>query len=567
LLVRTGVKRVSAALEVEPISKAAGDVDQALTKKVRDLFGCIARVVYSQSHERFETAVKERLFEQLHRLQVQIVPVLELRITLAGATRTAAGDYAPLGDHLLVRDTAPSHVDYLAMEIRRILRLPQGQVAPISALLRSTNMKDAEGFLRVTHVSQLPAHEQALIDGLVSGQPQVVVEVEGDTDPEDDHSQPEVTAAEDDRTRDGDATIPSPYTDEAVASPPRDTPKSTSPGAFPIAAPSPAPSASTVSSQELGPTRQTSSSGPESTPREIVATGPRDSVPSDPIWATGSAAKRGVASQRTSPGTGNGEPLNGAGNAANSLRFEPTTQFPHRTPGDAEGSIRPREVAGTKRPSKRTKSGRLLSYTEAAKRGDTTQDDEDESNPEVLRRKAAVEKAGVDHFLATATGQWRDVEVMPPNNPGFDIRATARDGRVEFIEVKGQSGAWTEVGVALTTREMLKAEEERERYWLCVVEYATDESKRQLYLVNNPFGLVDQFRFDKGWKGAATVFAARPTHPREGLLVTIAGEGKARILAVKGNARLAKIDYQLVTDGQKRFNKLFQPNTMILSVD
>ena len=194
--------------------------------------------------------------------------------------------------------------------------------------------------------------------------------------------------------------------------------------------------------------------------------------------------------------------------------------------------------------------------------------DRDESNPEVKRRRDAIETAAVNHFLATASSMWREVTVVPnPNNPGFDIQAIAHDGVAEFIEVKGQSGAWTDTGVAVSPTQLRKAEEQRERFWLCVVEYATDESRRQLYLVKDPFGLTGQFRFDRGWKGAATVVAARPVHPKEGLFVTIDGEGKGRIIGVKGSGQLAKIDYQLVANGQKRFNKLFKPNVMTLSVD
>jgi len=233
-----------------------------------------------------------------------------------------------------------------------------------------------------------------------------------------------------------------------------------------------------------------------------------------------------------------------------------------------DGASRQRQAAGTKRPFERTKSGRLLSYTEPAKGGDAAQDDEDPTNPEVRKRRTAIEKAAVDHFLEKASSRWREVTVIPnPTNPGFDIQAVAHDGIAEFIEVKGQSGAWTETGVAVSPTQIRKAEEQRERFWLCVVEYATDAERRQLYLINNPFGLTDQFRFDKGWKGAATVVAARPTHPKEGLFVTLAGEGKARITGVKGNGRLVKIDYQFLADGQKRFNKVFQPNTMTLSID
>ena len=122
------------------------------------------------------------------------------------------------------------------------------------------------------------------------------------------------------------------------------------------------------------------------------------------------------------------------------------------------------------------------------------------------------------------------------------------------------------VGVALTPTELLKASKERDRYWLCVVEYATDEDRRQLYLVNNPFGSADQFRFDKGWKGKATTIAAKPTRPAKGLFVTVAGQGKALIIGVKGAGKLVKLDLKF-EDGRKRFGKLFEPNTMQLSVD
>ena len=236
--------------------------------------------------------------------------------------------------------------------------------------------------------------------------------------------------------------------------------------------------------------------------------------------------------------------------------------------GSGRAGLQSRPASSTKRPTEGTKSGRLLSYTEPAKSGSAAQEDEDESNSEAQRRRVAIEKASVDHFLATTSSMWREVMVVPnPNNPGFDIQAIAHDGVAEFIEVKGQSGAWTETGVAVSPTQLRKAEEQRERFWLCVVEYATDESRRQLYLIKDPFGLTGQFRFDRGWKGAATVVAARPVHPKEGLFVSIDGEGKARIIGVKGSGQLAKIDYQLVANGQKRFNKLFRPNIMTLSVD
>jgi hypothetical protein len=596
MLARTGIPRVSASLSVEPAGDATGQVDQALTKKVQDLFGCIARVVYSQSHERFETAVKEQLFEHLRALEVQVVPELELDVTLAGVTRTTSGDAAPRDRQLLLRADAPSHVDHVAMEIRRILRLPQTQVATISVLLRSMNMKDAEDYLRVTHVSQLPPDEQALLDGLKPKQPGSTVE----TEPEDERSDAHGAAESHDEAQQA-------APDESDAHPAGDsTTRAEGVGQ--------SGGTETPVSPELGATRQPGS-GIGGARRHPSPVDTLEAAPTTPqgfaATATPSTARPDVPGEdrntlnrpldgtrvtgtpfeaRGAPGTHAGNenghddhiqsaatpaPAVAAGGDSDALATDEVSIADGRAPSKlfqpsetGDGRTQRRPASGTKRPPERTKSGRLLSYTEPAKGGSATQHDEDESNPEVRKRRTAIEKAAVDYFLATVSNQWREVTVIPnPTNPGFDIQAIAHDGIAEFIEVKGQSGAWSKTGVSVSPTQLRKAEEQRERFWLCVVEYATDESRRQLYLVNNPFGRTDQFRFDKGWKGAATVVAARPAHPREDLFVTIAGEGKARIIAVKGNGRLVKIDYQFIADGQKRFNKLFQPNTMTLSVD
>jgi hypothetical protein len=601
LLARTGIPRVSASLSVEPAGEAVGEVDQALTKRVQDLFGCIARVVYSQSHERFETAVKEQLFEHLRALEVQVVPELELEVTLAGVTRTTSGDAAPRDRQLLLRADAPSHVDHVAMEVRRILRLPQTQVATISVLLRSMNMKDAEDYLRVTHVSQLPSDEQALLDGLELKH--AVPDAEPEPEEEESANTPAAAELQDEVQRETPEESAKP-TESEVTPPVGGTPQNDDEGEDAPAQPTP------------GTTRRPGSVGgarPSSTPTDNIVPSPTapqgsatTSAPStaepdasgadhnisdrslNGTRATSAPPDRGPGPRADPHNDGGGGRVNGdatSGPAAvsgadgasasgtDSDNARPSQARPFQTgvgrsSEGGDGATRQRQAAGTKRPPDRTQSGRLLSYTEPAKGGSAVQDDEDQTNPEVRKRRTAIEKAAVDYFLAMASSRWQEVTVIPnPTNPGFDIQAIAHDGIAEYIEVKGQSGAWTETGVAVSPTQIRKAEEQRERFWLCVVEYATDEDRRQLYLINNPFGLTDQFRFDKGWKGAATVLAARPSHPKEGLFVTLVGEGKARITGVKGNGRLVKIDYQFLADGQKRFNKLFQPNTMTLSVD
>ncbi len=592
LLSRTGIARVSAALTVEPAGATVGQLDRLLTRKVQDVFGCIARVVYSQSHDRFETAIKEQLFDHLRELEVLVVPELELDVTLADVTRTTTGDAAPRGRQLLLRADAPSHVDHVAMEVRRILRLPAGQVATISVLLRSMNVRDAEDYLRVTHVSHLPAEEQSKLDGLDAialpggAQPQPADEARADTPatPELGGESEDEQAAEEEpdapesakATSDGQEGLSPPTSPTEHRDAPQVATNSSqvrgqsaagAPSAPTPIVPPAATSAGPPSSEQPHRPKLANAGGSELSPGAANRTFTRSSTYGSTSVGGPQATDAGDAGSAPSPSANRQEDAPGSDSEGDGTVQAPAQSF--QVPNGSGGTgVQSRPASGTRRPIERTKSGRLLSYTEPAKAGSAAQDDEDESNPEVKRRRDAIETAAVNHFLATASSMWREVTVVPnPNNPGFDIQAIAHDGVAEFIEVKGQSGAWTDTGVAVSPTQLRKAEEQRERFWLCVVEYATDESRRQLYLVKDPFGLTGQFRFDRGWKGAATVVAARPVHPKEGLFVTIDGEGKGRIIGVKGSGQLAKIDYQLVANGQKRFNKLFKPNVMTLSVD
>jgi hypothetical protein len=214
----------------------------------------------------------------------------------------------------------------------------------------------------------------------------------------------------------------------------------------------------------------------------------------------------------------------------------------------------------------RTKKGRLLSYAEPTDPSVHQSSSEAAPDSSLDKHKRAVEQAAVKYFLETASGQWQTLEEMPHENPGFDIRALAFDGREEVIEVKGQGGAWTEEGVALTPTELAKAHSMRDRYWICVVEYAIDENRRQLSLVRDPFGLTNQFRFDKGWKAVALTLSVRPTKPEVGMFVVVPGEGKGRIVKVKGSSQFAKLHIAL-EDGRQVFSKVFNPATMTLSFD
>jgi hypothetical protein len=193
---------------------------------------------------------------------------------------------------------------------------------------------------------------------------------------------------------------------------------------------------------------------------------------------------------------------------------------------------------------------------------------ERESKEEDLARAAARDataQAAVNYFLTTQSERWQSVQAMHHSNQGYDIKAVSQDGQDEFIEVKGQSAAWTEDGVSLTPPELQEARLRGKRYWLCIVEYATDEKRRKLYLIKNPYGLTQQFRFDSGWKTAAYSEAVVPIRPEAGLKIDLPGLGKGRIISVKKKGEYYKV--HAILQSGRQVNKTFNPATMKLSAD
>jgi hypothetical protein len=232
--------------------------------------------------------------------------------------------------------------------------------------------------------------------------------------------------------------------------------------------------------------------------------------------------------------------------------------------GNSTGTSKPRRDDEYNYPKQKpaTKSGRLLSYAEPKSSKDESLNGQ---HSVATERKKIIERAAVEFFVTKAASQWRHVKEMPPNNPGFDFLAEAFDGNQEFIEIKGQSGAWTEEGVALTPKELRTAIHHGEHYWLCVVEYAEDQARRCLWMVQDPFGKADQFRFDRGWQDVAKKNTETLMSPESGLFVTIPGLGKAKILEVLGNGLLTKV--QLELEDKSKVTYMFSPATMIVSVD
>jgi len=165
--------------------------------------------------------------------------------------------------------------------------------------------------------------------------------------------------------------------------------------------------------------------------------------------------------------------------------------------------------------------------------------------------------------MQTQSARWKSLTEMDHFNPGFDVLAVAHDGEEEFVEVKGQSAAWTESGVALSSRELQEAQKRRGRFWLCVVEYVHDDLRRRLYLFQDPFGLANQFLFDSGWKDAAIVCNDAPLQPHDGLFIEIPGDGRGKIISVKKRGKLFHL--HVLLDSGKQKNLLFKPDKMTIS--
>jgi hypothetical protein len=568
LLDAVDVPRLSSSVQVSVVEASGGRVESDLTDKVQRAIPFLGRVLYAKSHDRFEGAVERGLFRRLRELQVVEVPQLKLSVTLAQTCRTTTADIAPSEGSIFIRTGARSIKDQLAAELCKLLDAPADLADTFTRVLMEEDEDGAEDFLRVRRVGQLPADLlERLIDGAAQNPPPAGSA--GDlvsTAPEEEEAEsagalvavsevdspqhaPEAQGQQDTSTRHLDGQDETLVTDGTTVAP-----KSV-PSATPAMKPLP-----------VGPLTSAPKPSPTSAPAESKGSGSGKALPGSevrPRDAIG-GAKLG---QQPTDGPRGGSALEGAGQVDEPTQGPPSTEAADAL-GYRHGSIArgvpgsSRRTRGQGRNQRRQKSGRLMSYAAPSGTPDQMTGGDD---PVKAAAREALGKAAVEYFLSTQASRWKSLIPMPHNNPGFDVRATTHDGVDEYIEVKGQGGAWTEDGVALTPTELMAAREHGERYWLCVVEYVQDEKRRALYLLQNPYGLTQQFRFDSGWKSAAMIQAAVPLKPEVGLFVDIPGVGRGRILSFKKANQFYKLHVML--DGGGQVHRLFNPATMRLSAE
>jgi hypothetical protein len=147
--------------------------------------------------------------------------------------------------------------------------------------------------------------------------------------------------------------------------------------------------------------------------------------------------------------------------------------------------------------SSKTKSGRrgrLRSYVLP---------DSDVEESEATGR-SPVDDAGIRRVVALERSEGRLPTVQAHNNPGFDVVSISPTGDLlRYIEVKSTDGPWDEMGVALSPRQLEFARQHPEKFWLYIIEYATDDTRAQVFGIPDVASKIEEYRFDNGWAAVA----------------------------------------------------------------
>ena len=127
-----------------------------------------------------------------------------------------------------------------------------------------------------------------------------------------------------------------------------------------------------------------------------------------------------------------------------------------------------------------------------------TDEDADSDGLEYSERLALEKKSR--QFVIEIEPEWQEA---PQDNPGFDLYQEDSNGnQVRFCEVKAMPATMESRPATMTRAQFEKAQEEREAYWLYVVENAASDSPH-LVKIQDPAGKGQTFTFDKGWLAVA----------------------------------------------------------------
>lgn len=195
----------------------------------------------------------------------------------------------------------------------------------------------------------------------------------------------------------------------------------------------------------------------------------------------------------------------------------------------------------------------LISYVRQ-RQNETDPGDEDGKGSEDAAYKLAVEAAARAAVCNYEEERGRKPEEMAQTHPGYDIisRNSTMDNIERYIEVKGTTGEWSQLGVGLSRLQFTNAQESGDQYWLYVVEFALEENGARVHAIQSPALKVDHFMFDGKWRHVATDETADPTlRFVAGARIDcgVLGEGMIADVQQKGQSRLLIVHFD---DGRKR---------------
>ncbi len=120
---------------------------------------------YAKSPDRFESAASQGLFARCGGLEVWQVSDLKLSVALAETSRVTTADIASRDETVFIRAGTRSVTDQLASELCKLLEAPEDLADLFARVLMAQTADDADDFLRIRRIGQLPAD---LVEG-VSG--------------------------------------------------------------------------------------------------------------------------------------------------------------------------------------------------------------------------------------------------------------------------------------------------------------------------------------------------------------------------------------------------------------
>ena len=206
------------------------------------------------------------------------------------------------------------------------------------------------------------------------------------------------------------------------------------------------------------------------------------------------------------------------------------------------GGTRPQKKARPK--YKEQWDRRLLSYV---RRKQEEASEGTEGRSASAEHNLAVEVRARRAVCAYEKARGRNARQMAQTHPGHDIVShDPLTGEERLIEVKGVDGEWNLTGVGLSRMQFSNAQDYGDRYWLYVVEFASDPEHARIHAIRNPAMQVTSFMFDGNWREATTDERADPTMlfvPGVRIHHESMGTGEILGVVVRGSTKLLTIRF------------------------